>query len=381
MVSGFSIWNSGRRGEDYEFFDRTISEYFFVGGTAAYIHLYQGVYDQAAPVFDADGTPILPAVNTVNPTGPETPSDLSIQDVLFLENRDRKYDTTIFELRTIYNVGDSDFDLRQFGMFLTNDTYFLEFHYNDMIALLGRKLMTGDVIELPHQRDEFLLDETPAINKYYQVEDANRASSGYSATWYYHIWRCKVTPMPASQEFHDILNKQSINPLGLPMFNADGSPATLGGLMGTLVTDLGINEAVVNNAIANFTKRYFETQQYWFQPGTTSETGAENPWVFCGDGIPPNGAVLVGQGNTFPLSPTQNEYYLRTDYCPPVLYMYSNNQWRRQEIDWRGTSWNVAHRLLESFINNDTIATYDDGETGPEKVNLSQTIMRPNVDF
>ena len=374
-----SIWNSGRHGSDYKFIDRTISEYFGVAGTAALIYKYLGTYQQATPTLNADGTtsPANPDPSVPQGTGNVT----SIQDVLFLENRDTQYDKNLYELRTIYNVGDADFDLRQFGLFVTNDTYFLEFHFNDMIAKIGRKIMSGDVIELPHRRDQFLLDGGLPINAFYVVQDANFASDGYSATWYYHIWRCKVTPMTASQEYQDILNQQATNPLGLPMTNPDGSPATLGELMSTGATNMNIDEAVVADAVANFKKRYFETQQFWFQPGTTSETGTENPWVFAGDGIPPNGAVAVGQGTSFPATPTNGDYYLRVDYYPPVLYAYDNGRWYRQEVDWRGSEWSVADRTLKSFINNNIQVTQEDGEVTPEKVNLSQLVTRPGVDF
>ena len=74
-----------------------------------------------------------------------------------MENRDRKYDPDVFELRGVYNVSDNDFDLTQFGLFLTNDTLFISFHINDMVERMGRRLMPGDVIELPHLRDELYL--------------------------------------------------------------------------------------------------------------------------------------------------------------------------------------------------------------------------------
>jgi len=381
-MSRLSIWNSGIKANDYKFIDRTISENFGIGGTAAYLHLYQGVYQQSDPTFNTDGT-TTPAIDASDPNAiaNSVSSVTSIQDVLFLENRDRKYDPNVYELRTIYNIGDSDFDLRQFGMFLTNDTYFLYFHFNDMISQIGRKIMVGDVIELPHQRDEFQLNGGPATNKFYVVEDANRASDGYSITWWSHIWRVKCSPMPASQEYSDILAQQAVNPLGLPMTLANGTAATLGDLMSTLGTDLGLNEQIVDDAKANFVRRYFETQQFWYIPGTTSELGVANPWVFAGDGTPPDGALLVGQGNSFPQNPNQGDYYLRTDYMPSVLFMFDSNKWRRQEVDWRGVEWSIAHRHLKSFINNDNTTTADDGETFPEKVNLSKTIVRPGIDF
>ena len=68
------------------------------------------------------------------------------------------YDKDVFELRGVYNVGDNDFDLSQFGLFLSGDTVFMTFHINDMIEIMGRRLINGDVLEMPH-----LLDDT-ALN-------------------------------------------------------------------------------------------------------------------------------------------------------------------------------------------------------------------------
>jgi hypothetical protein len=73
---------------------------------------------------------------------------LGIQDLLFLENRDRKYDTSVYTMRTIYRLNDNDFDLTQFGLFLTGDTMFAVFHLNDMIDNIGRKIIVGDVIRI-----------------------------------------------------------------------------------------------------------------------------------------------------------------------------------------------------------------------------------------
>ena len=42
-------------------------------------------------------------------------------------------------------------------------------------------------------------------NKFYVVEDANRASEGFSQSWWPHIWRVKVGPMTDTQEFQDIM--------------------------------------------------------------------------------------------------------------------------------------------------------------------------------
>ena len=179
---------------DYRFFDRTISEELRVGGTDLYIHKYLGPTNQGPSI---DYT--QPEYDSLNPT--------NIQDLLFLENRDRTYDPNVYRLRGHYNVQNLDFDLSQFGLFLNNDIIFINVHYNDMIDIVGRKLMVGDVLELPHLLDYNPLKETipVALKRFYSITDANFSSEGFSQTWYPHMWRIKCEPLVDSEEFSQIL--------------------------------------------------------------------------------------------------------------------------------------------------------------------------------
>jgi len=181
---------------DYRFFDRNISEQMTVGGTDLFVHKYLGPQDQGA---SADFS--QPQYDALNPN--------NIQDLLFLENRDRKYAKDIYRLRGHYNVQNLDFDLSQFGLFLSNDTIFVTIHYNNMIDIVGRKLMVGDVIELPHLLDYDGLNETfpTALRRFYQVTDSNYASEGFASDWYPHLWRIKCEKMVDSQEFSNILEQ------------------------------------------------------------------------------------------------------------------------------------------------------------------------------
>ena len=104
-----SLWQNGKHTNDYKFFDNRIHEMFTAGGTDIYIHKYLG---PGTGTKEGDATQPSYA----------TQSELNIQDLLFLENRDRKYDSSIYRLRALYNVQDLDFDLSQFGLFLQNDT-------------------------------------------------------------------------------------------------------------------------------------------------------------------------------------------------------------------------------------------------------------------
>ena len=181
---------------DYRFMDRNISEQLTVGGTDLYIHKYLGPEDQGESI---DFT--QPQYDKLEPT--------NIQDLLFLENRDRKYAKDIYRLRGHYNVQNLDFDLSQFGLFLSNDVIFVTVHYNDMMDILGRKMMVGDVIELPHLLDYNPLKETfpVALKRFYQVTDANYSADGFASDWYPHLWRIKCEMLVDSQEFSDILEQ------------------------------------------------------------------------------------------------------------------------------------------------------------------------------
>jgi len=188
-----SLWRPNKT-NDYNFFDKIISEQFTAGSTDLYIHKYMGPTNQG-PSIDAT----QPEYDVLAPT--------NIQDLLFLENRDRTYDPNVYRLRGHYNVQNLDFDLSQFGLFLNNDIIFITVHYNDMIQIVGRKLMVGDVIELPHLLDYNPLNETipTALKRFMQITDANYASEGFSPTWFPHLWRIKCEPLVDSEEFSQIL--------------------------------------------------------------------------------------------------------------------------------------------------------------------------------
>lgn len=182
------------KSNDYRYFDRTVAEQLTAGGTDLYIHKYLGPTNQG-PSIDAT----QPQYDSLNP--------MNIQDLLFQENRDRTYEPDIIRLRGQYGVQNLDFDLSQFGLFLNNDILFITIHYNTMIELVGRKLMVGDVLELPHLLDYNPLNELipVSLRRFYQVTDGNYASEGFSPTWFPHLWRVKCEPLVNSQEFSQIL--------------------------------------------------------------------------------------------------------------------------------------------------------------------------------
>ena len=371
------------KGNDFAFIDRNVSEMFQVGGTDAYIHKYVSPNDQGE-LNDA--------------TQPERSGDslneLAIQDLLFLENRDRKYEPDVYHTRVIYNVGDIDFDLSQFGLFLQNDQLFMTFHIRDIVDALGRKIMAGDVIELPHLKDDYSLDtsDTETLKRYYVVEDVSRAAEGLSKTWWPHLYRARVKGITDAQEYRDILGDKAENTS-----------------QKTRDKEIEINDAIINQAESDAPQSGYNTKQLHVMPtddegrvalvtvddDMTTDTGHINvdkvyqsptangylEGYLTGDGIPANGETYVA-ATTFPNNPVEGMFVLRTDYSPNRLFRYDGRRFVKIEDNVRQTmtQTNTRNTQKTGFINNTNTTTLADGSsTTKERVALSK-LLKPQAD-
>lgn len=364
-----SLWRNNKT-NDYKFFDRRISEMFTVGGTDVNIHKYLG------PVTDTpDGDATQPSYTNQ--------SEQNIQDLLFTENRDRKYDHDVYTLRGVYTVTDLDFDLTQFGLFLANDTIFITFHYNNMIETLGRKIIAGDVIELPHLTDYHPLDEDvpEALKRYYVVQDAARASEGYSATWFSHLWRIKCTPLVDSQEYKDILQNVKSDEL-------DGDSSPIGDLLSLYNQNIDINDAIIEEAENQVAESGYDTSTFYTNPVDEDGTPADPDVApvkaaegyLTGDGLAPNG-FAAPQMVSFPSEPSVGDYVLRIDYFPSRLFRYGGSRWTYVEEDLRTPLTNGADNETQrsSFVNNTNTFTDETGTTHDERQSLSEALT-PKAD-
>ena len=362
------------RTNDYRLFDRLIGERYRIGGTEFYIHKYLGPMPQGDTGDFSQPNTALNAVNT------DTGNVLEIQDVLNMEIRDRKYDNDVYSLKGHYQISDTEFDLRQFGLFLSNDTIFITFHLNDMVNSVGRTLMSGDVIEIPHRRDDYALGDF-SLAKYYVVQEGARPAEGYSPTWWPHIWRVKCNPITDSQEYRDILQKPATDLNGDPIPNPNGTGTlTLSDILSTYNREIEINDQIVAQATREVPFRNLQGQQFYVLQGDLNKPVT----IFAGDGIPPNQSKPVKTGITFPQGSPAGTYVLRIDYSPPQLYQKiqlegNRTVWRLHEIDYRG-SWTPSNSLLASYINNaGTITKLNNGAEVPTRQDL-RTTLKPRLD-
>jgi len=458
-VARLSLWQNGRHSNDYKFLDRRISEMFTIGGTGVLLNKYLGPATQgvqlttsASQSVNTDplvfsntngvqvndfvfGTGIpanarVSAISTTSITLNVTTtsligtgvtvgfssdatqpsytnqSALNIQDLLWTENRDRKYDTSVYKMRGIYQRADQDFDLSQFGLFLQTGTIFMVFHLRDMVDTIGRKLLSGDVLELEHLKDYDSLDQDvpAALKRFYVVGDASWAAEGFSPTWWPHLWRVKLNPLVDSQEYKDILNKI-----------AAGSSTTtpVGQVLSTYQKYLNINQAIVAQAEFDVPESGYNTQNLYTVPVdstmttavgdvlaatadlttitadsslVTADSGVPSPdykigGYLVGDGAAPN-SLTTNAGIAFPTNPANGEFFLRLDYLPNRLFRFNGTYWQKIEDVQRtnitpGAANNQTQRA--SYVNNTDTYIGPDGTTQNSLQPLSR-VLSPRAD-
>ena len=382
------------KGNDYKFIDRTSSEMFQVGGVELYIHKYLGPRNPT----DEEATADQPQYDAVKET--------NIQDLLFLENRDRIYDTSIYNIRGVYNVQDIDFNLSQFGLFIDNDTVYMTVHINDYVRTIGRKPLSGDVVEVPNLRDEFALNEYDvSLPKYFVISDVGRAAEGFSPTWYPHLYRLKLIKISNSQQYKDIFAQKIVDPV-----TGEETDRTLADILSNSQKLLEINDAMLAQAESDAPMSGYETQHYYTlavdEKGNAAlqtvddmdvdasivnsrfNAAIETPspkrdgytGYLLGDGVPPNGAAF-GHGISFPQGSLEGDYFLRTDFLPNRLFRYDGKRWVKREDAVRTTMTPTSTRNHQkgTFINNDRKTGVD--QVGSDLAFITSTTILTNIDY
>jgi hypothetical protein len=352
---------------DYRFFDRVIKEQFQVGGTIVYVHKYLGPGENHDP-------------SALEPDYLNGSTEKDIGDYLFLQNPRRRYSADVYELFCHYPIQDTSFDLMQFGLALSgSDTIYVTTHINDMNTRLGRKLMSGDVLEFAHLRDYDLLDPDSApINRFFVVQDGDRPAEGFSPTWRPHIWRVRAIPLVDAPEFKDIMRKINKTPSG-PGLGSASSEQTFGDILSTRDKELFVMDQLLAQAKEEVPFMQPDQHHLWIdinEDGKIVLFDERKIGTVPGDGTPPNQNYDdVESGSIFPSSPSDKDYYLRLDYSPPRLFQYDNSVgvWRYQESDFR-REWSPASELHTDMVNNSATIIGADGETFKSRLGLTDVL-------
>lgn len=308
-MAQFRMWRDNKS-NNYKYADRKIKSFFDISGTKMMIHKYIGTYDDR-------GNPV---------------DGVKIQDLLFMETRDRRYSPDIIEMMSIYEMSDDDFELSQFG-FMKTDTLYLDFHINEMVKRVGRKLSSGDVIELIHLRDDLLEGTEGGYNAFFVVEEGRRPVAGYHANWLPHLWRVRVSKITDSPIYNDIIDNNDF--------------------MGILDRLEESNDKVIEEATNDV-------------PDEQANIDYVYDARFDGQITPPNDLNLddIPRDTTFPMNAEDGDYIIRTDYNPNQLFQYVEGVWRIVQI--KDKKWYGPHEYTESFVQNENESCID-GEIVKER--------------
>lgn len=253
-----------------------------------------------------------------------TQTNLSnIEDMIFLENRDRDYADVSIQLRSHYDLVDVQTELTKFGIDLPQQ-YIFTVSFARMIELLGRPIVIGDIVELPNeiQYDQNLT----AVRKWLEVEDAGWSTEGYTPGWKPIMFRFTATPAIASQENMDIFKSDKgydllvdgdfmLSDSPLNMLAQETSEAIIK-QAGEDVPVTGADTSGISSGMDMFNQRgSYDGRDY----------GVE-------DGMPPNNLPYT-QGEAFPITPADTDYH-RITYDPSTGLPAKLFQWHAMKNKW-----------------------------------------------
>lgn len=350
----FNLYKPGVQSKDYLTFDRVNREIYQAGGTLFTVYRYKG-----------------PADDQGNLAGAYT----DILDKVLLENSKRSYDRNPVEIWGHYQMQDSSWDLMQFGVSLAGtNTQYVTTHYNDMMERIGRKVSTNDIVEVQHLRDTDPLNpDNEAMNRFYVVLDSDRPAEGFGPSWRSHTWRIRMQPLTDSPEFKDILQ-------GL---DADGNDVAITGkptlqdILSSYDQELSIMDSILEEADTQVKFTGSDTHHLWVDitdDGKVVMYANAGNQVFNGDGIPPNANPEdVQYGSSFPGSPSNGTWFLRTDYTPARLFRYESGVWYHEEQQFR-REWTGAHKNLSDIINTTGTVSLPNGEQQQARQSLREAV-------
>jgi hypothetical protein len=105
-------------------------------------------------------------------------------------------------IKCTYDLLDVQSELAKFGITLPQ-TYIFTCSFADMVRILGRPVVVGDIVELP---GEIQYDPNlKPIRKWLEVTDTGWSTEGYTQNWRPNLYRFYAQPIMPSIEHKDVL--------------------------------------------------------------------------------------------------------------------------------------------------------------------------------
>lgn len=296
----------------------------------------------------------------------------NIQDRIFLENRDRKYSKEPVLTKGTYTPVEYQGFLSKIGMnsMFNREQYLLEFSFQQIIRLIGRPLVIGDILQLPSET--FYTPKLRPTLKYLEVTNVSWSSTGFTPHWVPTLLRVVAEPVMASQETQDVLGKltEDVDSTGRSDIN-DGvrnkKYQDISDITQSVAADANTAVPQRGQDYANVPKLSNELRD-WIEgniPGVDPDKLDRQRPVWATDALPPNGEPFT-EGDKWPDKPKNGDYHRLTftsvdQNLPANLYRYSEakKRWIFLETDQRKKAWTDTKPTLSEFLKNPS----DDTET------------------
>lgn len=299
VFMGLRMWKRGKS-NDYTLFDKAIGEQFNMGGVDMWVYSYTG------PAGNNGSTD-----STLPDYSKNAGGVTSIGDLVLGETTQRNYSLDAITVPCVYQVVDATPDLKISGLIYNPMKMAITVHYNTMIQRIGRKLMPGDVLELPNLRDTDVLGKDTGINRFYVVVDAFRSADGYSATWQNHIFKVRVDPLTDSPEYGNLTGGNDYT--GTDPNNPDTSGS---GSSGNENSNYDREMDIMNKIVSQGD----EEAQYIHWTNEHIYDDYENKDYLIDD---------ILSGYEYPEVPFDKMFFIKKSY--PVLHYLDGSEWKIEE--------------------------------------------------
>jgi len=278
----------------------------------------------------------------------------NIEDFVLLENRDRAYCHSSSMLKCTYDLLDVQSELAKFGINLPQ-TYIFTCSFADMVIILGRPVVVGDIVELPGEI-QFDPNLRP-VRKWLEVTDCGWSTEGYTPNWRPNLFRFYAQPILPAIEHKDIL--------GVPGQVNDAAP------------DTDILSQILQNDQAFKSTKAIKQQSADLVPQTGEDPqdiqsaksllGPKGSYdgndLYAEDALPPNGdTYTVGDALPDPSTISDLHYHRQTytnvaaSIRPPdrlLRWFASTSRWKVIEINSRGTP-DSHKKTISKFLSSAT---------------------------
>lgn len=273
----------------------------------------------------------------------------NIQDIFFLENRDRDYAQTSLLIRCQYSPFDPLGDMGKFG-FNMLDQYAFSCSFSSMVEKLGRPIIIGDILEVC---PEAAYDQNMNIvKKFLEVTDVGWSAEGYSPGWTPLIYRFTAQQLIPSQEHRDIIKtaaKQKYSIDDSDFFSGIGKQVQTAQLTSTENIAIMAADAVPETGSDGGTSSASGTSLYAMKLGEKTIGSYDGKDLYVEDALPPDN-LPYGEGYKLPdMDSCQDKEYFRLLYAPELnvparLYQFSlyKRKWIYIETDRRAE--NSSHK-------------------------------------